>query len=94
MYVETRSPDNRMKSGRIARVELSKRGRTLYLDGKSFIALLGCRERDSGSGDESEQGKTRRGQERGAIAVGITRGRGRRRQHAGVERHPTAPPKR
>lgn len=30
---------------------------------------------------------TRRGQERGAIAVGITRGRGRRRQHAGVERY-------
>jgi hypothetical protein len=39
MYVETRWPDNRMKSGRIARVELSKSGRTLYLDGKSFIAL-------------------------------------------------------
>lgn len=39
MYVETRWPDNRMKSGRIARVQLSKTGRTLYLDGKSFIAL-------------------------------------------------------
>jgi hypothetical protein len=39
MYVETRWSDNRMKSGRIARVESSKSGRTLYLDGMSFIAL-------------------------------------------------------
>jgi hypothetical protein len=39
MNVETRWPDNRMKSGRIGRVEFSKSGRTLYLDGKSFIAL-------------------------------------------------------
>jgi hypothetical protein len=39
MYVETRWPDSRMKSGRVARVESSKSGRTLYLDGKSFIAL-------------------------------------------------------
>jgi hypothetical protein len=39
MYVERRWPDNRMRSGRIARVEFSKSGRTLYLDGKSFIAL-------------------------------------------------------
>ena len=39
MYVETRWRDNSMKSGRIARVELSKSGRTLYLNGKSFIAL-------------------------------------------------------
>jgi hypothetical protein len=31
--------DNRIKSGRIGRVEFSKSGRTLYLDGKSFIAL-------------------------------------------------------
>jgi hypothetical protein len=37
MYVETRWPDNRMKSGRIASVESSKSGRTLYLDGTSFI---------------------------------------------------------
>jgi hypothetical protein len=39
MYVERRWPDNRMKSGRIARVHFSKSGRTLYLGGKSFIAL-------------------------------------------------------
>ena len=39
MYVERRWPNNRMKSGRIARVEFSKSGRTLYLDGKSFTAL-------------------------------------------------------
>lgn len=39
MYVETRWPDNRIKSGRIGRVEFSRSGRTLYLDGKSFIAL-------------------------------------------------------
>jgi hypothetical protein len=28
-----------MRSGRIARVDFSQSGRTLYLDGKSFIAL-------------------------------------------------------
>ena len=39
MYVERRWPNNRMKSGRISRVEFSKSGRTLYLDGKSFTAL-------------------------------------------------------
>jgi hypothetical protein len=39
MYVETRWPNNRMRSGRIARVESSKSGRTLYLDGTSFIPL-------------------------------------------------------
>src|SRR5918999_186622 len=39
MCVETRWPDNRMKSGRIARVEFSKSGRTLYVDVKSLIAL-------------------------------------------------------
>ncbi len=39
MYVETRWPDNRMMSGRIARVEYSKTGRTLYLDGTWFIPL-------------------------------------------------------
>jgi hypothetical protein len=32
MYVETRWPDSRMKSGRIARVYASKSGRTLYFD--------------------------------------------------------------
>ncbi len=39
MYVETRWPDNRMRSGRIARVRSSKTGRTLYLDGKTFEGL-------------------------------------------------------
>jgi hypothetical protein len=39
MYVETGWPDNRMKSGRVARVDFSKSGRTLNLDRMSFIAL-------------------------------------------------------
>jgi hypothetical protein len=52
MYVEARRPDGRIRLARIARVQLSKSGRSIYLDGKSFQSV--------GRGEyiESESGET------------------------------------
>jgi hypothetical protein len=39
MYIEARGPDGRIASARIARVRLSKTGRSVYYDGREFRAV-------------------------------------------------------
>ena len=39
MYVEARRPDGGIRMARIARVRFSKSGRTIYFDGREFLAV-------------------------------------------------------
>jgi hypothetical protein len=51
MYIEARRPDGRIEYGRIARVGLSKTGRTVYYDGRTFQGVGRGEYIDSESGE-------------------------------------------
>jgi hypothetical protein len=77
MYIEARGADGRLKVARIARVDFSKRGRTIYFDGKTFAAVGRGEyiERESGesywfSGPRRD-GNDRKGNQPGSFPIEI-----------------------
>jgi hypothetical protein len=77
MYVESRRPDGRIKSGRIARVRFSKTGRTIYYDGRSFegVGMGEYVDRESGESywfsGPRQDGNDRKGNRPGSFPIEI-----------------------
>jgi hypothetical protein len=77
MYVEARRPDGRMRLARIARVEFSKSGRSLYLDGKTFQNVGRGEYIESESGESywfsrpRKDGNDRKGNRAGSFPIAI-----------------------
>jgi hypothetical protein len=71
MYVEVRRPDGGIRLARIARVGLSKSGRTIYYDGREFRAVGRSEYLDTTSGETYWfSGPRKDGNDRGANRAG------------------------
>jgi hypothetical protein len=71
LYVEARRPDGRIRVARIARVEFSKSGRTIYHDGREFRAVGRGEYRDMDSGETYWfSGPRKDGNDRGGTRAG------------------------
>jgi hypothetical protein len=77
MYIEARRPDGRIEYGRIARVGLSKTGRTVYYDGRTFQGVGRGEYIDSESGESywfsgpRTDGNDRKGNRPGSFPIEI-----------------------
>jgi hypothetical protein len=71
MYIEARGPDGGVRVARIARVRLSKSGRTIYYDGREFRAVGRAEYLDTDSGETYLfSGPRKDGNDRGANRSG------------------------